>query len=53
MKEQFKELVSLLRQSELRRKEVEKELKLREQAVAVALASVSSNHFMKVYSCHA
>lgn len=38
MKEQLKELVGLLRQSELRRKEVEKELKLREQAVAIALA---------------
>lgn len=39
MKEQLKELVGLLRQSEVRRKEVEKELKLREQAVAIALAS--------------
>ncbi|CAA2971860.1 kinesin KIN-4A isoform X1 [Olea europaea subsp. europaea] len=39
MKEQLKELVCLLRQSEVRRKEVEKELKLREQAVAIALAS--------------
>eukprot|EP00257_Ricinus_communis_P017132 XP_015575504.1 kinesin-like protein KIN-4A isoform X1 [Ricinus communis] len=45
MKEQFKELVSLLRQSEARRKEVEKELKLREQAVAIALAtSASAGH---------
>ncbi|KAA8528505.1 hypothetical protein F0562_035860 [Nyssa sinensis] len=44
MKEQLKELVGLLRQSEARRKEVEKELKLREQAVAIALAtSVSGN----------
>lgn len=33
MKEQMKELVGLLRQSEVRRKEMEKELKLREQAV--------------------
>ncbi|XP_012068304.1 kinesin-like protein KIN-4A isoform X2 [Jatropha curcas] len=45
MKEQFKELVGLLRQSEVRRKEVEKELKLREQAVSNALAtSVSPGH---------
>lgn len=42
MKEQLKELVGLLRQSESRRKEVEKELKLREQAVAIALASQAS-----------
>ena len=42
MKEQLKELVGLLRQSELRRKEVEKELKLREQAVALALANSAS-----------
>lgn len=42
MKEQLKELVGLLRQSELRRKEVEKELKLREQAVAIALATEAS-----------
>ncbi|XP_010439022.1 PREDICTED: kinesin-like protein KIN-4A isoform X2 [Camelina sativa] len=34
MKDQFKEIVGLLRQSELRRKEAEKELKVREQAVA-------------------
>ncbi|CAH2044868.1 unnamed protein product, partial [Thlaspi arvense] len=39
MKDQFKEIVGLLRQSELRRKEAEKELKLREQAVAASLAS--------------
>ncbi|KAG8377564.1 hypothetical protein BUALT_Bualt08G0046200 [Buddleja alternifolia] len=39
MKEQMKELVGLLRQSEVRRKEIEKELKLREQAAAVALAT--------------
>ncbi|XP_065880372.1 kinesin-like protein KIN-4A [Euphorbia lathyris] len=47
MKEQFKELVGLLRQSEARRKEVEKELKLREQAVENALAtppSVCNDH---------
>ncbi|XP_015884329.3 kinesin-like protein KIN-4A isoform X2 [Ziziphus jujuba] len=42
MKEQLKELVGLLRQSETRRKEVEKELKLREQAVAIALATSAS-----------
>lgn len=42
MEEQLKELVGLLRQSELRRKEVEKELKLREQAVAIALATSAS-----------
>ncbi|KAK8996875.1 hypothetical protein V6N11_020371 [Hibiscus sabdariffa] len=39
MKEQLEELVGLLRQSELQRKEVENELKLREQAVAIALAT--------------
>lgn len=44
MKEQLKELVGLLRQSETRRKEVEKELKLREQAVAIALATSASNN---------
>ena len=42
MKEQLTELVGLLRQSETRRKEVEKELKLREQAVAIALATSAS-----------
>ncbi|WZY79099.1 hypothetical protein YC2023_025483 [Brassica napus] len=39
MKDQFKEIVGLMRQSELRRKEAEKELKLREQALATSLAS--------------
>ncbi|KAK4796179.1 hypothetical protein SAY86_028505 [Trapa natans] len=39
MKEQLRELVGLLRQSDMRRKEVEKEMKLREQEIAVALAS--------------
>lgn len=39
MKEQLRELVGLLQESESRRKEVEKEMKLREQAVAIALAS--------------
>ncbi|GMN35098.1 hypothetical protein TIFTF001_005080 [Ficus carica] len=42
MQEQLKELVGLLRQSEIRRKEVEKELKLREQEVAIALATSAS-----------
>lgn len=42
MKEQVKELVGLLRQSELRRKEVEKEIKLRDQAGAIALATSAS-----------
>ncbi|KAJ6730107.1 CHROMOSOME-ASSOCIATED KINESIN KIF4A-LIKE PROTEIN [Salix viminalis] len=42
IKEQFKELVSLLRQSEAQRKEFEKELKLREHALAVALATAAS-----------
>ncbi|KAH9625602.1 hypothetical protein KSS87_017077 [Heliosperma pusillum] len=42
MKEQLKELVGLLRQSETRRKEVEKELKLREQAMSIALAASAS-----------
>ncbi|KAI3684685.1 hypothetical protein L6452_33910 [Arctium lappa] len=44
MEEQLKELVGLLRQSELRRKEVEKELKIREQTVAIALASSASGN---------
>ncbi|KAL3514457.1 hypothetical protein ACH5RR_027174 [Cinchona calisaya] len=39
MKEQLKELVLLLRQSEIKRKETEKELKLKEQAVANGLAT--------------
>ncbi|KAL5559074.1 hypothetical protein UlMin_035285 [Ulmus minor] len=50
MKEQLKELVGLLRQSETRRKEVEKELKLREQAVAIALASSASPGLQQVNS---
>ncbi|KAE8037365.1 hypothetical protein FH972_009958 [Carpinus fangiana] len=53
MKEQLTELVGLLRQSETRRKEVEKELKLREQAVAIALAtsaSVNSQNSLKHFS---
>ncbi|KAI3465322.1 hypothetical protein Pfo_021985 [Paulownia fortunei] len=47
MKEQMKELVGLLRQSEVRRKEIEKELKLREQAVAIALATPPSGNSLK------
>ncbi|KAL8154034.1 hypothetical protein V2J09_011794 [Rumex salicifolius] len=43
MKEQMKELVGLLRQSEARRKEVEKELKMREQAAMALAASASVN----------
>ncbi|XP_047978740.1 kinesin-like protein KIN-4A isoform X1 [Salvia hispanica] len=42
MKEQIKELVVLLRQSELRRKEVEKELKNKDQAASVAMATTPS-----------
>nr|GEW04192.1 kinesin-like protein KIN-4A [Tanacetum cinerariifolium] len=42
MEEQLKELVGLLRQSELKRKEIEKELKVKEQIVATALASSAS-----------
>ncbi|XP_022768724.1 kinesin-like protein KIN-4A isoform X4 [Durio zibethinus] len=44
MKEQLKELVGLLRQSELQRKEVENELKPREQAVAIALATSATGN---------
>ncbi|XP_030540012.2 kinesin-like protein KIN-4A isoform X2 [Rhodamnia argentea] len=43
MKDQLKELVGLLRQSELRRKDVEKELKSREQAIAIASATSPAN----------
>ncbi|PIA56567.1 hypothetical protein AQUCO_00700723v1 [Aquilegia coerulea] len=44
MKEQLNELVGLLRQSEIRRKEIEKQQKLREQAVAIALATSASGN---------
>ncbi|CAL0305807.1 unnamed protein product [Lupinus luteus] len=44
MKDQIEELVGLLRQSETKRKEVEKELKLREQAVANTLATPASGN---------
>jgi len=46
MKEQLKELVGLVCHSEVRRKEVDKELKLREQAVAIALATSASVRFL-------
>ncbi|BAT77869.1 hypothetical protein VIGAN_02047300 [Vigna angularis var. angularis] len=42
MKDQIKELVGLLRQSEMKRKEVEKELKVREQANGSTLATPPS-----------
>ena len=42
MKDQIKELVGLLRQSEMKRKEVEKELKVREHAVETTLATPPS-----------
>jgi hypothetical protein len=42
MKDQIKELVGLLRQSEMKRKETEKELKVREQAGATTLATPAS-----------
>lgn len=46
MKDQIKELVGLLRQSEMKRKEAEKELKVREQAVATTLATPASVRFL-------
>eukprot|EP00268_Persea_americana_P049671 TRINITY_DN5337_c2_g1_i2.p1 TRINITY_DN5337_c2_g1~~TRINITY_DN5337_c2_g1_i2.p1 ORF type:complete len:933 (-),score=237.96 TRINITY_DN5337_c2_g1_i2:2230-5028(-) len=54
-KEQLNELVGLLRQSEARRKEIEKQQKLREQAVAIALAtsaSVRLSLLLRISSCH-
>lgn len=39
MKDQIKELVGLLRQSEMKRKEAEKEVKVREQAGTTTLAT--------------
>ncbi|KAL1345041.1 hypothetical protein HN51_053078 [Arachis hypogaea] len=44
MKDQIKELVGLLRQSEMKRKETEKELKMREQAVTTTLATPTSGN---------
>ena len=49
MEDQLKELVGLLRQSETRRKEVERDLKIREQDLAIALASSASVCFF--YLC--
>ncbi|OIS97045.1 kinesin-like protein kin-4a [Nicotiana attenuata] len=42
MKEQMRELIGVLRQSEIRRKEVEKDLKVREKPVTISLASSAS-----------
>lgn len=39
MKDQLKELLHLLRQSEMRKREVEKELRLREQAAVNGLST--------------
>ncbi|AES73335.2 kinesin-like protein KIN-4A [Medicago truncatula] len=44
MKDQIKELVGLLRQSEMKRKETEKELKVREQVGATTLATPASGN---------
>ncbi|KOM45545.1 hypothetical protein LR48_Vigan06g085100 [Vigna angularis] len=48
MKDQIKELVGLLRQSEMKRKEVEKELKVREQANGSTLATPPSVRILLV-----
>ncbi|XP_027354701.1 kinesin-like protein KIN-4A [Abrus precatorius] len=53
MKDQIKELVSLLRQSEMKRKEAEKELKVREQAVATTLATSASVNSPNTLKQHA
>lgn len=45
MKEQMKELISVLQESEIRRKDIEKELKMRDQTVAIALATSASVGF--------
>ncbi|CAL5204694.1 unnamed protein product [Lathyrus oleraceus] len=53
MKDQIKELVGLLRQSEMKRKEAEKEVKVREQAGTTTLAtpvSGSSPNSLKQYT---
>ncbi|VFQ86841.1 unnamed protein product [Cuscuta campestris] len=47
MKEQMKELIGVLQESEIRRVEMEKQLKLRDQAVAVALATSASGNSNK------
>ncbi|KAF9600122.1 hypothetical protein IFM89_003669 [Coptis chinensis] len=44
LKEQLNELIGLLQQSEARRKEVEKQQKLRERAVSIALATSASEN---------
>ncbi|XP_014504639.1 kinesin-like protein KIN-4A isoform X2 [Vigna radiata var. radiata] len=44
MKDQIKELVGLLRQSEIKRKEAEKELRVREQAIVTTLATPISGN---------
>lgn len=49
MEDQLKELVGLLRQSETRRKEVERDLKIREQDLAIALATSAAVCFL--YLC--
>ncbi|XP_075093017.1 kinesin-like protein KIN-4A isoform X3 [Nicotiana tabacum] len=45
MKEQMRELIGVLRQSEIRRKEVEKDLKVREKPVTISLASSASQAY--------
>ncbi|KAK4770986.1 hypothetical protein SAY87_031518 [Trapa incisa] len=47
MKEQIGELVGLLQQSDMRRKEVEKEMKLRDQEIAISLASSPMGNSLK------
>ncbi|XP_031118224.1 kinesin-like protein KIN-4A isoform X2 [Ipomoea triloba] len=47
MKEQMKELISVLQESEIRRKDIEKELKMRDQTVAIALATSASGNSNK------
>lgn len=44
LKEQLNELVGMLRHSEVRRKEIERQQKLREQAMAIALATATSGN---------
>lgn len=46
IKEQLNELVALLQQSEAQRKELIKEQKMREQAVAIALATPPSVRYL-------
>ncbi|KAG2410016.1 Kinesin-like protein [Vigna angularis] len=50
MKDQIKELVGLLCQSEMKRKEVEKELKVREQANGSTLATPPSVHNWSIHA---